>query len=140
MDSRYCTIINGKEIPNWAVKPLEELSEWELRKRALWCEVCRMALEMYQNPEQWVERIRNPDHKKPWKHTEGVYFNKYISDDFIALKCKIKGFKLDEKAEAPLNDFTNRQIIDALYHNAYDRLYYYTVSKLKKVCLNEPLD
>ena len=139
MDSRYCTIINGKEIPNWAVKPLKELDDWELRRRALWCEVCSMAKEMYKNPEQWIDRIKNPDHKRPWKHTEGIYFRKYISDDYFAMKCKIKDFNLDEKAKAPLNDFTNRQIIDALYQNAFDKLYYYTIPNLKKVCINEPV-
>lgn len=133
MNPKYCTIINGKEIPNWAIKSIEESSHWELKRRAAWYELCKLFLDYCNNPEDWVERIRNPKNSYGWEHTPGVWFDKYISDDFFYMKCKVSNFNLDEKAKAPLSDLTNRQIIEALFYNAWDNLYpQQSLRKIKK--------
>ncbi len=139
MNPKYCTVINGKEYPNWSLKSIEESSHWDLKMRACWYELCKLFVDYRKNPEDWVERIRNSKNSYGWKHSDDpdMYFHYYISDDFFYAKCNVKGLNLDEKAEAPLSDLTNRQIIEALLDNAFDKLYpQMSVRKLKEYLKN----
>lgn len=119
MVSKYCEIIDGKEIPTWALKPVDELSDHDVKARARWVFICRMAHDVFENPQDYVEHIKytlelaEKAKRNPAAYNFFIYWN---SDDYFYMKSKSKR-KLDDKVtDIPLlSDFTLRQIVNAMY-------------------------
>jgi len=119
MVNKYCEVIDGKQIPTWALKPVNELSDHDVKARARWKFVCQIAPDVFGNPKDYVEHIKytlelaEKAKRNPAAYNFFIYWN---SDDYFYMKCK-SDRKLDEKIKdiAPLSDFTLRQVVNAMY-------------------------
>lgn len=119
MDKDWCTIIDGKEIPNWVIKKPKERSEWEQFMAQAWNDVCATVCDFSKDPESWRERITNTPVVTN-NEGENLFFDVYVSDDFILDHLKGAYKELDNEKNSPLPGLTLRQIISYIYDFATD--------------------
>lgn len=118
MEHNYFEIIDGKKIPTWALKPVDELSRHDIKARARWVLICDMAKKVFRNPDEWEEILKEFD--KVYKN-DYDYFVYWNSEDFFYMKNKSKRKLDDVITDIPsLSNFTLRQIIKALAEIAYN--------------------
>lgn len=132
---KYYEVIDGKQIPTWALKPVDELSDHDVYGRARWVFVCKIAPLLFEEPEEWIEHIKYTLELQEEHKDDPAFINAFIywiSDDYFYEKYK-SDVKLDEKMKkAPLSEFTLRQIVNALYVVAYGYLDGKSTDELKK--------
>lgn len=131
MVSKYCEIIDGKEIPTWALKPVDELSKHDIKARARWALICDMAKKVSKNPDEWKEILEALD--KIYKN-DYDYFVYWNSEDFFYMKNKSKR-KLDDKiTDIPsLSNFTLRQIMKTLSEIAAIAINRKSIDEIKQI-------
>lgn len=131
MVSKYCEIIDGKEIPTWALKPFDELSRHDIKARARWVLICDMAKKVFRNPDEWKEILKEFD--KVYKN-DYDYFVYWNSEDFFYMKNKSKRKLDDVITDIPsLSNFTLRQIIKALAEIAYNVTDKKSIDEIKQI-------
>lgn len=131
MVSKYCEIIDGKEIPTWALKPVDELSRHDIKARARWVLICDMAKKVFRNPDEWKEILKEFD--KVYKN-DYDYFVYWNSEDFFYMKNKSKRKLDDVITDIPsLSNFTLRQIIKALAEIAYNVTDKKSIDEIKQI-------
>lgn len=131
MVSKYCEIIDGKEIPTWALKPVDELSQHDIKARARWVLICDMAKKVSKSPDEWKEILEELD--KIYKN-DYDYFVYWNSEDFFYMKNKSKR-KLDDKiTDIPsLSNFTLRQIMKTLSEIAAIAINRKSIDEIKQI-------
>lgn len=131
MEHKYCEIIDGKEIPTWALKPVDELSRHDIKARARWVLICDMAKKVFRNPDEWEEILKEFD--KVYKN-DYDYFVYWNSEDFFYMKNKSKRKLDDVITDIPsLSNFTLRQIIKALAEIAYNVTDKKSIDEIKQI-------
>lgn len=131
MVSKYCEIIDGKEIPTWVLKPVDELSRHDIKARARWVLICDMAKKVFRNPDEWEEILKEFD--KVYKN-DYDYFVYWNSEDFFYMKNKSKRKLDDVITDIPsLSNFTLRQIIKALAEIAYNVTDKKSIDEIKQI-------
>lgn len=128
---KYFEIIDGKEIPTWALKPVDELSQHDIKARARWVLICDMAKKVFRNPDEWEEILKEFD--KVYKN-DYDYFVYWNSEDFFYMKNKSKRKLDDVITDIPsLSNFTLRQIIKALAEIAYNVTDKKSIDEIKQI-------
>lgn len=131
MEHKYFEIIDGKEIPTWALKPVDELSRHDIKARARWVLICDMAKKVFRNPDEWKEILKEFD--KVYKN-DYDYFVYWNSEDFFYMKNKSKRKLDDVITDIPsLSNFTLRQIIKALAEIAYNVTDKKSIDEIKQI-------
>lgn len=131
MISNYFEIIDGKKIPTWALKPVDELSRHDIKARARWVLICDMAKKVFRNPDEWKEILIEFD--KVYKN-DYDYFVYWNSEDFFYMKNKSKRKLDDVITDIPsLSNFTLRQIIKALAEIAYNVTDKKSIDEIKQI-------
>lgn len=131
MEHKYFEIIDGKEIPTWALKPVDELSRHDIKARARWNLICDMAKKVFRNPDEWKEILKEFD--KVYKN-DYDYFVYWNSEDFFYMKNKSKRKLDDVITDIPsLSNFTLRQIIKALAEIAYNVTDKKSIDEIKQI-------
>lgn len=131
MISNYFEIIDGKKIPTWALKPVDELSRHDIKARARWVLICDMAKKVFRNPDEWEEILKEFD--KVYKN-DYDYFVYWNSEDFFYMKNKSKRKLDDVITDIPsLSNFTLRQIIKALAEIAYNVTDKKSIDEIKQI-------
>ena len=131
MEHKYFEIIDGKEIPTWALKPVDELSQHDIKARARWVLICDMAKKVFRNPDEWKEILKEFD--KVYKN-DYDYFVYWNSEDFFYMKNKSKRKLDDVITDIPsLSNFTLRQIIKALAEIAYNVTDKKSIDEIKQI-------
>lgn len=131
MISNYFEIIDGKKIPTWALKPVDELSRHDIKARARWVLICDMAKKVFRNPDEWKEILKEFD--KVYKN-DYDYFVYWNSEDFFYMKNKSKRKLDDVITDIPsLSNFTLRQIIKALAEIAYNVTDKKSIDEIKQI-------
>lgn len=131
MISNYFEIIDGKKIPTWALKPVDELSQHDIKARARWVLICDMAKKVFRNPDEWEEILKEFD--KVYKN-DYDYFVYWNSEDFFYMKNKSKRKLDDVITDIPsLSNFTLRQIIKALAEIAYNVTDKKSIDEIKQI-------
>ena len=133
---KYFEVVDGKQIPTWALKPLDELGEMDIEGRARWRLICQLIKQVFEEPEDWAKVIQFYTEKYP-KEKNKDYFIYWMSEDYFYMKSTTKT-NLDEKIKkAPLSDFTLRQIVNALNAIAYEKFYDMPIENIKKFAMGE---
>lgn len=131
MEHKYFEIIDGKKIPTWALKPVDELSRHDIKARARWVLICDMAKKVFRNPDEWEEILKEFD--KVYKN-DYDYFVYWNSEDFFYMKNKSKRKLDDVITDIPsLSNFTLRQIIKALAEIAYNVTDKKSIDEIKQI-------
>lgn len=131
MEHKYFEIIDGKKIPTWALKPVDELSQHDIKARARWVLICDMAKKVFRNPDEWGEILKEFD--KVYKN-DYDYFVYWNSEDFFYMKNKSKRKLDDVITDIPsLSNFTLRQIIKALAEIAYNVTDKKSIDEIKQI-------
>ena len=131
MISNYFEIIDGKKIPTWALKSVDELSRHDIKARARWVLICDMAKKVFRNPDEWKEILKEFD--KVYKN-DYDYFVYWNSEDFFYMKNKSKRKLDDVITDIPsLSNFTLRQIIKALAEIAYNVTDKKSIDEIKQI-------
>lgn len=131
MMSNYFEIIDGKKIPTWALKPVDELSHHDIKARARWVLICDMAKKVFRNPDEWKEILKEFDKMYKNDYDYFVYWN---SEDFFYMKNKSKRKLDDVITDIPsLSNFTLRQIIKALAEIAYNVTDKKSIDEIKQI-------
>lgn len=131
MISNYFEIIDGKKIPTWALKPVDELSKHDIKARARWVLICDMAKKVFRNPDEWKEILKEFDKMYKNDYDYFVYWN---SEDFFYMKNKSKRKLDDVITDIPsLSNFTLRQIIKALAEIAYNVTDKKSIDEIKQI-------
>ena len=131
MISNYFEIIDGKKIPTWALKPVDELSKHDIKARARWVLICDMAKKVFRNPDEWKEILKEFDKLYKNDYDYFVYWN---SEDFFYMKNKSKRKLDDVITDIPsLSNFTLRQIIKALAEIAYNVTDKKSIDEIKQI-------
>lgn len=131
MVSKYCEVINGKEIPTWTLKPVDELSKHDIKARARWNLICDMAKKVPKNPDDWKEILETFDEIYKDDYDYFVYWN---SEDYFYMKNKSKRNLDDKITDIPsLSNLTLRQIIKALAEIAANALNKKSFDEIKQI-------
>lgn len=131
MVSKYCEIIDGKEIPTWALKPVDELSKHDLKARARWVLICDMIKKVFRNPDEWKEVLEELDKIYEYDYDYFVYWN---SEDFFCMKNKTKRNLDDKITDVPsLSNFTLRQIMKLLSEIASNVIFKKSMDEIKRI-------
>lgn len=136
MVDKYCEVIDGKQIPTWALKPVDELDEMDIEGRARWNIICQLIKHVFEEPETWAKIVQYYIEKYPKKNNTD-YFTNWMSEDYFYMKSTTK-IGLDEKVKkAPLSEFTLRQIVNALNAIAYEKFDDMPIDDIKKFATGE---
>ena len=131
MEYKYFEIIDGKKIPTWALKPVDELSRHDIKARARWVLICDMAKKVFRNPDEWKEILKEFDKLYKNDYDYFVYWN---SEDFFYMKNKSKRKLDDVITDIPsLSNFTLRQIIKALSEIAANAINKKSFDEIKQI-------
>lgn len=128
---KYYEVVDGKQIPTWALKPVDELSDHDIKGRARWVLICDMIKKVFQNPEEWKEIIEKFDIMYKNDFDYFVYWN---SEDYFYMKSKPKRNLDDKITDVPsLSNFTLRQITKALAEIAYNATDKKSIDEIKQI-------
>ena len=128
---KYYEVVDGKQIPTWALKPVDELSNHDIKGRARWVLICDMAKKVFQNPEEWKEIIEKFD---TMYKNDVDYFVYWNSEDYFYMKSKSKRNLDDKITDVPsLSNFTLRQITKALAEIAYNATDKKSIDEMKQI-------
>lgn len=131
MISNYFEIIDGKKIPTWALKPVDELSRHDIKARARWNLICDMAKKVIKNPDEWKEILEKFDELYKNDYDYFVYWN---SEDYFYMKSNSKRSLDDKITNIPsLSNLTLRQIIKALAEIAYNVTDKKSIDEIKQI-------
>lgn len=128
---KYYEVIDGKQIPTWALKPVNELNDHDIKARARWVLICDMIKKVFQTPEEWKEILEEFDKMYKNDYDYFVYWN---SEDYFYMKNKSKRNLDDKITDVPsLSNFTLRQIIKALAEIAYNATDKKSIDEMKQI-------
>lgn len=128
---KYYEVIDGKQVPTWALQPVDYLNDHDIKARAKWVLICDMSKKVFQNPDEWKEILEEFDKMYKNDYDYFVYWN---SEDFFYMKSKSKRSLDDKITDVPsLSNFTLRQIIKALSEIAYNAINTKTIDEIKEI-------
>lgn len=128
---KYYEVIDGKQIPTWALQPVDYLNDHDIKARARWVLICDMVRKVFQNPDEWKEILEEFDKMYKNDYDYFVYWN---SEDYFYMKNKSKRNLDDKISDVPsLSNFTLRQIIKALAEIAYNATDKKSIDEIKEI-------